>query len=528
MFGNRSRKIWILLTALAAALCLASASWAENAAAPGWLAQEESMYDLSQADPQLTWRNGTDKVNGVEEADSLTLMFFGGENPLPRDTDTLMYYNLPRDTAPADLSALQAETVDCEYDEGNNRLVFRWKSGRSGSNAFSVTIPVKKREPYYTVNHILREADGNERLYRSEAKPFVSGVLIRETPIEIDGYEGENAPYETEKRSDYDDVVTFYYHRMTLHYQVDYLAVDGTVLRPRSTYTGVWGEELSPSQEIGGYRFVYCDQGDLPLLLTQENQYISLRYASETANWMPTERQTAGEAAAAASDSYLVRHVVPGEYTYNGQEIVLKTSAGMAGNPARETYEHFDDKYYCDESRTVISEAGVTFYYRPVQLSVKLNYFEGYMGENGPVRREGADAPIREAQTLALWYGQDYNLNDAIEKHFTSGGTEYTFIGTDNVNRDLMYHGGEENRIYNLYYAGAVSQVAPTSYRVTWKNYDGMVLETDQGVAAGSSPSYNSITPIRPADEASVYEFIASFISSNPAILPDIQAKCEA
>ena len=162
-----------------------------------------------------------------------------------------------------------------------------------------MTIPIKKREPFYTVNHILREEDGNEKLYRSETKPFISGMLIREAPIEIEGYEGENAPYETEKRSDYDDTVTFYYHRMTLHYQVEYLAIDGKVLRPRSTFTGNYGDAIEPTQEIAGYRFVYCDQGELPLTLTEENQYVSLRY-SNGASWMPADLQQPGVEPAAA------------------------------------------------------------------------------------------------------------------------------------------------------------------------------------------------------------------------------------
>jgi hypothetical protein len=295
MFGYRSRKIWILLTAMAAALCLAAATGAEDAAGPGGNTQQENQYDLSQADVRLTWLNGSDTVNGVNEADSLTLMFSGESNPLPGDTETLMYYNLPRDTAVRDDAVLEAETVDCAYDAENNRLCFRWKKESRGRDAFSVTIPVKKREPCYTVNHMLREADGNVLLYLSETKPFIDGTLIRETPIEIEGYEGENAPYETEKGSDYDDIITFYYQRMKLHYQVDYLAVDGTVLRPRATLAGVWGDELTPTREISGYHFVCCDQGDLPLLLTQDNQYLSLRYEKESADEMPTEQQTTGE-----------------------------------------------------------------------------------------------------------------------------------------------------------------------------------------------------------------------------------------
>ena len=48
---------------------------------------------------------------------------------------------------------------------------------------------------------------------------------------------------------------------------------------------------------------------------------------------------------------------------------------------------------------------------------------------------------------------------------------------------------------------------APTTYTVTWNNYDGSNLETDTGVAAGAAPSYDSDTPAKPADEGCAYTF---------------------
>ena len=45
------------------------------------------------------------------------------------------------------------------------------------------------------------------------------------------------------------------------------------------------------------------------------------------------------------------------------------------------------------------------------------------------------------------------------------------------------------------------------TYTVTWKNYDGSVLETDTGVAYSSTPSYNGATPQKPEDENFTYTF---------------------
>ena len=63
-------------------------------------------------------------------------------------------------------------------------------------------------------------------------------------------------------------------------------------------------------------------------------------------------------------------------------------------------------------------------------------------------------------------------------------------------------------------YTATFSQTLRT-YTVTWANYDGTTLETDNNVPYGTAPSYDSADPTRPASGGQEYEFVGWSTSMN-------------
>ena len=106
--------------------------------------------------------------------------------------------------------------------------------------------------------------------------------------------------------------------------------------------------------------------------------------------------------------------------------------------------------------------------------------------------------------------GEGSSAYNALYNMFRNTGGKFT--GTPDIN--------------TTYYVPAP---APATYTVTWKNYNGSVLETDENVAAGSTPSYDGEAPTKEEDADNTYTFSGWSDDSNtyaadalPAVSGDV------
>ncbi len=83
------------------------------------------------------------------------------------------------------------------------------------------------------------------------------------------------------------------------------------------------------------------------------------------------------------------------------------------------------------------------------------------------------------------------------------------------VNMKRSYKFFASLTLFTLLLAGCNSG-GEDAYTITWKNYDGSVLETDNNVKKGTTPTYDGVTPTRPDDT----EYTYTWSGWDPEVVP--------
>ena len=99
------------------------------------------------------------------------------------------------------------------------------------------------------------------------------------------------------------------------------------------------------------------------------------------------------------------------------------------------------------------------------------------------------------------------SINDSSKEDETSSSPQKSLSSQDTTSSSSAQDGAPSS---------SSSEQVDQTFTVTWKNYNGEILEIDYKVAYGANPSYDYETPTRPSDDS--YDYV--FSGWTPAITP--------
>lgn len=143
-------------------------------------------------------------------------------------------------------------------------------------------------------------------------------------------------------------------------------------------------------------------------------------------------------------------------------------------------------------------------------LTFKKDTYYGYVNDSG-LYAWSKEKPVTLTYDANGGTGEMDSVSKMAEKSVTVAENtfswkNYKFAGwnTASDGSGTTYKAGDEIKIEEDITLYAMWE---KFFTVTWNNYDGTVLETDENVAEGAQPSYDGNTPTRPETEDYIYTF---------------------
>ena len=261
-----------------------------------------------------------------------------------------------------------------------------------------------------------------------------------------------------------------------------------------------------------------------------------------------------------------VRYVIKGDYTYSGQNLLLKTVENVYGQPSGyggstpDKCEPDNDSSKAWEEGTNGGRGTLTLYYKPLSCDIPVHYYliidkdgtmrastfqifqnqegaadneemdyldygEGLEAKKFLIEKTGGETDWinwdtyndkylnqLEMATLPNWYLTFANsVSSNMGKQFKLDYFGYTFGSEAETNIgsiiqdpevDWMYGDGQIHLYFRLTPVGSED----TYYTITWKNEDGTTLATTS-VRENATPVYTGATPTKASDDTYKYAF---------------------